>query len=316
MPNEEANAGIGPEDSALGVATLVAPPVPPKRIPQSEDARIVAEYAAGRSQSAIAAEFGVKREAVRSRLRRLGVPADVDYLRYRKSLDHLAFSVVTPESAYWAGFLMADGCVTRPAQGQARISLRLAEVDRGHVEKFRAFVGSGRKISTIHERPKTIAGTPVGASTSAHLGICSDRVADDLARFGVVPRKSTRETVLLLDKNKDFWRGYVDGDGSLRVCRPSSTSNFPVLDLVGSHSIVSQFATYVMSLVPTSKLVAGTFAHSPVTGRLSISSWTAVAVVKNLYDEAEVYLDRKMDRAKEILGWAAGRRKGSPVNAA
>ncbi|MGI0130939.1 MAG: helix-turn-helix domain-containing protein, partial [Thermoplasmata archaeon] len=119
MPVEDDSSGTGPGIAALGVNNSCCFPAPPKRIPHAMDERIVVEYVAGKTQSAIALEFGVCRESVKRRLRQLGVPPDVGFARIRKPLNQLAFAKVTEESAYWAGFLMADGCVHRPKQGQA-----------------------------------------------------------------------------------------------------------------------------------------------------------------------------------------------------
>lgn len=44
---------------------------------------------------------------------------------------HEAFSVLTPESAYWIGFLMADGCV----HDESKVVLALKNSDKNHIEK-------------------------------------------------------------------------------------------------------------------------------------------------------------------------------------
>lgn len=69
--------------------------------------------------------------------------------------DHAYFDDVSDEPrAYWLGFLFADGCVRDSANGTAApiLTLGLAECDRGHVEAFRAALGSTHKIGAC---PKT-----------------------------------------------------------------------------------------------------------------------------------------------------------------
>jgi hypothetical protein len=44
---------------------------------------------------------------------------------------HDCFSTVTPESAYWVGFIMADGCIHK-----ANVRISLAERDGDHLKKF------------------------------------------------------------------------------------------------------------------------------------------------------------------------------------
>ena len=56
-------------------------------------------------------------------------------------LNEQAFSKLTPEAAYWVGFLMADGSIVGRSVGIA-----LALKDAGHLELFRAFMGS--KVAT------------------------------------------------------------------------------------------------------------------------------------------------------------------------
>lgn len=425
MPTEDVQAGTGPGESASGVATLVAPPAPPKRIPHEFDAYVVAEYGSGKSQHAIAREFGVSqgaverrlhnlgvfvsnrgdrcrvwwvpagredhiiaeyhagksqaaigeefgvprqavrqwlkqlgapldtghirarkhfvpegqahvvremyasgstqdeigekysvpREVIRSWLKELKVPADSDQLRHRKPLNHAAFSEITEESAYWAGFLMADGCVYHPKDRGATLSVGLAVVDLEHVEKLKAFLGSGKKVSVILHRETYIGEQRVVAAYAAHFSITSDQIIRDLARFGVTSKKSTRECVSLLEMNRDFWRGYVDGDGNLGINKHPAYPEIgcPIVQIVGSAAIVSQFADYVRSVVPTSTVKGTILKRCPSVSTLSVTAWSAVAVARALYSGATIYLDRKMVLAERVMRWSEGRRKGSPV---
>ncbi len=282
------------------------------KVPHDLDGQMLSEYADGRSQSRIARDLGLNRGTVRDRLRRLGVPPDIRFQRARKPLNHAAFAEVTPESAYWAGFLMADGCVHRPQQGQARIGVDLAVRDRDHLEKLRIFLGSGRTISMVHQGPRTVRGRFLAGTTAALFTVCSNSIADDLARFGIVPNKTHRERVVGLEVDRDFWRGCVDGDGSIHYSR-SGRYVYPQLDLVGSRSLLEQFAAYIHTLVPKYEGHPGAFRHSPSTFIVGTSGRTTVAVVRALYSGAVVALDRKRTLAEGVLRWATGRESSPPV---
>src|ERR1700676_2904171 len=58
------------------------------------------------------------------------------------------------ESAYWIGFLMADGCIKNTRKGYRVINLELTETDLNHIEKFKIFVKSNNKIYWIHRNDK------------------------------------------------------------------------------------------------------------------------------------------------------------------
>ncbi len=123
----------------------------------------------------------------------------------RKFVDEHVFDVVdTPEKAYWLGFLLADGCVTAH-YGTPVLSLGLGNRDAEHVERFRAFVRSEKKLDR---------------AVGCKLAFRSPHTAARLKGLGMEPRKSCRERAAaeLID-NRDFWRGVVDGDGWLKYRR-------------------------------------------------------------------------------------------------
>jgi hypothetical protein len=113
------------------------------------------------------------------------------------------------ESAYWAGFLAADGCVDKN-----RIRLYLGIIDVGHLHKFKAFLKSRHKVaeSTNYNR--------------CSFEFSNKTIRSDLeSLYLITPRKSL---VLEFPEISEellphFIRGYFDGDGTL--CETFSNVN-------------------------------------------------------------------------------------------
>ena len=125
-----------------------------------------------------------------------------------------AFAEVTPESAYWLGFLMADGCVT-----QREVILVLHRRDESHIRQFMDFVGcSDRPLRSVND------GQGLRALVS------SAALARQLSSFGLrAGHKPRAEAPDVLVSSADFWRGMVDEDGTLKRCPRSA---IPQLSLV------------------------------------------------------------------------------------
>lgn len=124
---------------------------------------------------------------------------------YRCNDDYFG-TVKTQERAYWLGFLAADGCV-KHNRGSLVVAVALAEQDRGHLERFREALGI---TAPVHTETST---------ASCRVQVYSAQLAEDLSRFGVVPRKSAtiRWPELPPDLLSHYLRGYFDGDGCVHV---------------------------------------------------------------------------------------------------
>lgn len=120
------------------------------------------------------------------------------------------FKEITKESAYWIGFIAADGCVDD--KGRVRIGLQKSDIN--HLRKFAKFIGSDHKISEDKEKRCDIEFT------------CREMVAD-LAQYGIVPRKSVTYhpgDLKIYEKYlREFFRGWFDGDGT--ICESFSNKN-------------------------------------------------------------------------------------------
>ena len=100
---------------------------------------------------------------------------------------------------YWAGFLAADGNIS----DRFLITLSLKQSDHDHVCNFRDFIGSTAPVVKYRK--------------SSIFRMTSKKLAQNLIKFNIVPRKTATYQIPLLilndDNIKHFIRGYFDGDG-------------------------------------------------------------------------------------------------------
>jgi hypothetical protein len=247
-------------------------------------------YERGESIKDLSIELGAPWNVVHGRLEAAGVRIRTrSQARRRHTLNDGVFDAVTEDSAYWVGFLMADGHISVIATTSANaIELALAIRDKEHIRKFLDFLGSDHPIG---ERD---AGNGHG-NIVARTKICSDRLVRAIARYGVTPNKTHTAEVRHLELNRDFWRGVIDGDGWITLREDGS----PTIGLIGSERLVSQFQAFVRSF--TSECTASICRKSCVFSlRISQRSVTR-EILRTLYSDCKTALDRKKAIADSLL---------------
>lgn len=253
-----------------------------RKLSEQQKLDAVAAYEAGQSMRTIAATHGVDTSSIFSLLQRRGVKSRSHSEANRKhAVDEAAFDAVTPESAYWIGFLMADGCVKQqPTGAYIYLSLQVGDID--HIGKFLAFLKAAHPITL----------TRCGKYARTCIG--SLRLAGALAPFGVVPRKSKTARVIGLENDRHFWRGVVDGDGHVFVCGKGRIH----VGAVGSLDLMTQFASFVKTVVPTYQ--GGVV---PMSGIFSVrlSGNGAIALLREMYLPGETWLERKRAAALDCI---------------
>lgn len=288
------------------------------RLSKSVWAEIIGRYQNGELATSLAREFGCSGVAVSAMLKRKGVSAhDTSYV-YRTAAGHIlnemAFDVLTPDAAYWIGFLMADGSVT---DGNT-IALVLSEKDTSHLEKFKQFLGASNKIVTgIINRYSTNC----KESRGARFAVRSKNLCKVLNKYGVTQNKSaTARASEQIAGNRDFWRGVVDGDGYIALqYRRSYFNAHPRinawskprvdarLELVGSEPLLNQFKTFVESIIPSADITVRP--HKNIF-RVGLGGKTAEILIATLYKDASEGLDRKVNAARNILSFATAGEAG------
>lgn len=192
---------------------------------------------------------------------------------------------LSAEAEYWAGFLFADGNLyARPTK--AALTLCLAKKDRTHLMAFRSFMESTHPVAARYG----------GYSSRSCLAISigSRVVVEQLRTLGMTcGQKPRRVASGLLAHSPHFWRGVVDGDGSL--CR--HRSGRVLLQVSGHAPLLQQFLDFVGSKFPISNRIL----RDGSCRRLSFGGETARRVARLLYAVDGPALLRKKVRALQLL---------------
>lgn len=135
--------------------------------------------------------------------------------------DETCFDDINEVSAYWAGFIAADGCIKFPS-GKPQLDVRLQIYDECYLDLLKDFLKTN-KTTEYYTNPKT-------NRTYCYFRLSSiDNIYRKLnAFYNITPRKTL---VLQPPTNlKDLYalcyiKGYIDGNGSVFIEKTPGTEN-------------------------------------------------------------------------------------------
>ena len=137
------------------------------------------------------------------------------------------------QSAYFLGFMMADGCVSR--NGRFRFGLKNTKDNFNIIKNFLKFLKAKNKIHTSHYY-KIFKNKKKYFSTVS-IEITSKNLVEDLIKHGCVPKKSL---ILRFPKTvpkkfiNHFIRGYFDGDGHIGFYKDKKNRTSSTFSLAGT----------------------------------------------------------------------------------
>lgn len=212
-----------------------------------------------------------------------------------------SFDEITPESAYWVGFLMADGGVS---SWNYSVYLNLSSKDIGHIEKFKKFMGSSNPIKNKVAKNPFKNGKDYNTSS---FSVSSLYLQYKLEKYGIKPKKSATAKVSdNLVYNRHFWRGVIDGDGSISLEKKKALNSihteyywYTYINLVGSYCLVNQFNDYIKNLIK--KDYKRSIKDHKTYYNIHIGGKNAFYIIKDLYEDSDIFLDRKKKIAEDIL---------------
>ncbi|GAB3259731.1 hypothetical protein [Kineosporia babensis] len=204
------------------------------------------------------------------------------------------------DAAYWAGFLMADGTISTTN----RITLSLAAKDEGHIAAWLEFLGC-LQVKIRIESVRFSNDAP--EKMKARAQVSSRQLAEDLARHGIVHRKSSAglPASASLAENAAFWRGMIDGDGTLGLPKGK---HGPILMLVGSLAVMEQFADFLHHVIGGKKPNVLAVHGTSVIVQVRVNGVRTREAIHVLWDgvfdaRQSPALDRKSQRASEAMTW-------------
>lgn len=209
-------------------------------------------------------------------------------------------TIDTEAKAYFLGLLITDGCVLEPDPSNNhpnyKICLELQEDDKYILDALKEQLGLTSATPWKQERVRDNS-----ISTTYSLSWYSTKMANDLAKYGVVPRKTDITYLPQIDSNlmSHLIRGMIDGDGSLTFTHPKGDPRF-VVYFCGSPKCVTQVRDYLVSKL-------GVFNISIVnrSPHLSQISWAGkddcLKICEYLYKNATLFLTRKFEKYQYAL---------------
>lgn len=269
----------------------------PLNLTEETKAEIITKYNSGIGSFRLGNEYQISDVAVCNLVRKAGYPIrDFKLSKYRK-VWHEAFKTPTEESEYWAGFLFADGCLTdyKTIRG---VYLGLARKDDSHIVKFQQFLRSDHKISrrsSVIPDNKSYAKVglkPGSIYEKTEIAIISNDIHDDLHSLGMHGDRIPHPDLV---KSRHFWRGMVDGDGYV-----SNYPHTPAMGLLASEETLLQFKDFLWENGLYTPAKPRRREETPIFAMTWVSK-NSYRIIKLLYENATIGLDRKMKTATEVI---------------
>lgn len=245
---------------------------------------IVSLYNKGNTPAQIAELCNCTTSNITRRLKKFGITFKRDYSKTRHSrinkcnIDLSFFKTIdTEEKAYFLGIMYSDGSVT---QNQFYLKLK----DEDVIVKFKKALQCGYSIKHS-EFPYY----------NYILQISSKEMCSDLIKLGCTPNKTRTIKFPNIDKSlyRHFIRGFMDGDGCIRVGRTKGKCMFDITS--ASHEFIIQLKE-ILSIVAT---------HIGISKESKYDVWHLRCAGKQtqqildwLYADSTIYMERKYFKYK------------------
>ena len=245
-------------------------------------------YESGWTLEQIAKRYNYSIQGILNHLNSCSVKIRTRNEHYNPNFNERYFEEIdTEDKAYFLGFLITDGCISEPDiknnKTNHTIRLSLASQDLHILEFFKQCIGLSARVLTNNRNEST-------------LSIHSDKMAKDLEKYGVVPRKSLITYLPLLSEElmPHLLRGIFDGNGWITNVGKKNVS----IGLCGASILVEQVNAFWAKQLNIAKAkVIVRFKEGISKVPLYQCCWCGTNRVKTicdyLYNNANFYLDRK-----------------------
>ena len=210
-----------------------------------------------------------------------------------------AFENIDNEAAaYYLGLLITDGCVLEPNiehnHPNYKMQIELQSKDEYILEQLKSWLQltSPHLYRSNREKNGTI-------SETSTLGWYSTKMANDLAKYGVVPRKTSTVYLPLLkeDMMPHLLRGLIDGDGCISI---NSKTNKLMISFCGNERCVTEVRDFISKTLQIKEVKV--LQTEPHLWQISYASQKDCYIICDyLYKNAHYYLTRKKNKFLQIF---------------
>lgn len=193
------------------------------------------------------------------------------------------FKCLTPVSLYILGLFYSDGNICKT---ENKATVNLHEGDKDLLEKISYIIKRSRKLVKISGNSFR--------DNQYRLCLYNKSIYNDLIDIGLHPNKS--KTIIVdkrLEMSVDFWRGVVDGDGSIF----SKDKLFTISLCSASISMIRSFKKFCYTIVKTKTNI-----HKHKNKdfySFTLSGWRAWKLYNLLYENSRLFLERKKQYLKK-----------------
>lgn len=124
--------------------------------------------------------------------------------------------IVTPNQAYWLGFIYADGWISSCSR-HYEFAIELQREDEYILKALNKELGGNHLITQRHKKMTICNNTHESESFTSVLRVNSKEIVFGLNKNGIDFNKTKTSTIPIVsdDLFSDFLRGYIDGDGCI-----------------------------------------------------------------------------------------------------
>lgn len=205
------------------------------------------------------------------------------------------FKTINHNSAYWLGFIGADGCIgTTKDNRQDMLTIRLQKNDYKILEVLSKELGTNKPI-TFEKRKE--------GHVYSSIQISSNVICNDLRNLGLGNNKTYDNSIANIEDKYmfDLIRGYIDGDGSISQKRECISISGYKTNLFKIKDFCEQFGIYSTFIEDKRHYNENNF-HDQF-GSLSFNNKTEVyCLCKMIYKNCnDCFLERKKFVADDII---------------
>ena len=212
-------------------------------------------------------------------------------------------NIDTQLKAYFLGFIYADGYIVYDEDKHSyEFGMELQSDDKYILEKLNNELGGQNII--YHSDPKDVLICETQIADSGHsdiLRVYSKNLDCDLIKNGIETNKTLKDTYPIVDDKFffDWLRGYIDGDG----CYYGSNNQTYM------HITCANIAPliYIQEKLNNFGIKTQIYTENERTHRLMCTSFKEMNKLINrlYYEDGLFYLQRKYEKIKHFLGFAA-----------